>query len=273
MAKQVETGTSDFKGNIPPDFSGMKCFVLDGAGYGNVVRMLALAGFEQAKTVDDADCVVFTGGADIDPALYGEKACPETSYVNKQRDAFEVEVYRQAVEKQKFIFGICRGLQFIHAMRGGKLWQHVSGHGGVNHWIVDVDEDVRVLANSYHHQMLVMPTEEENEDVGMELVATTETSVASSAKNAQKELIFGKDSDHIEIEAAWYPEVFAFGVQGHPEWGSKEYMTWCLNKLHEYMLEWEWFTLNDDGDEDDFEDDDEEPGVEPLDAGLKRNLS
>src|SRR6478609_9122442 len=102
------------------------------------VSMFARAGCKQALTVESADLVVFLGGEDIDPALYNEPVHRKTDF-NSKRDEREVAVFKTCIENDIPMFGICRGMQFIHAMSGGKLYQNVEGHGGSPHDIIDVE--------------------------------------------------------------------------------------------------------------------------------------
>src|ERR1700677_4699649 len=59
--------------------------------------------------------VVFTGGADVAPSLYGEEASRETSSYPK-RDIFETIVFQKAHSLHKPKVGICRGAQFLNVM-------------------------------------------------------------------------------------------------------------------------------------------------------------
>jgi gamma-glutamyl-gamma-aminobutyrate hydrolase PuuD len=217
---------------IPQFPEGVKAMVLPGAFYGNVVSLMAEAGFSKTNDLSEADVVVFTGGGDISPTLYNEK--PKVTHgVSPERDAFEVAMYDEAKKAGKVMFGICRGAQFLHAMNGGKLWQDVNNHGR-QHYIVDLDEDVRVMATSIHHQML-----QEKEE--MELVAVCESTVATRFIDADLHVdLSSKDSsvDILEIEAGAYPLTKCFFVQGHPEVGSAEYRSWCMTKLLDYYREW-----------------------------------
>lgn len=68
---------------------------------------------EDSKLVDsinDADIVLFTGGEDVDPSLYGCKKHPST-YSNIDRDRQEQKVFKH-IRKDQLALGICRGLFF-----------------------------------------------------------------------------------------------------------------------------------------------------------------
>ena len=83
------------------------------------------------SVLDRLDALVFAGGADLDPGLYGQQAHPETSGVRPERDAAELPLMRAALDRDVPVLGICRGLQVMAVVRGGSLTQHlpdVVGH-------------------------------------------------------------------------------------------------------------------------------------------------
>ena len=73
------------------------------------------------------DGVVFPGGLDVDPSVYGEAAQPKTE-VNPGLDAIELAAARWAVASDVPVLGICRGQQLLNVALGGSLVQHVDGH-------------------------------------------------------------------------------------------------------------------------------------------------
>lgn len=93
-----------------------------------VQGMFREAGWDITRDFNNADLLCFTGGEDVNPALYGEPCHPYTGF-NKQRDAVEKQIFHHAIHEGIPCVGICRGGQFLNVMHGGKLWQHVHGHG------------------------------------------------------------------------------------------------------------------------------------------------
>jgi putative glutamine amidotransferase len=80
--------------------------------------------------LDGLDAVIFTGGSDVGPALYGEQPHP-TSNVKPERDAAELLLMRAAIAADLPVLGICRGMQLLTVVYGGRLHQHlpdVLGH-------------------------------------------------------------------------------------------------------------------------------------------------
>ena len=82
---------------------------------------------ERAAAFADMDGLLLSGGADLDPRLYGEKP-HDTVVVEPGRDRLEQEAFAAAEARGVPIFGICRGMQAINVFRGGSLVQHLDGH-------------------------------------------------------------------------------------------------------------------------------------------------
>lgn len=76
----------------------------------------------------DFDALCLTGGGDIEPSRYGERAAAETEDVDPARDDLELVLLRAALDRDIPVLGICRGFQLINVALGGKLLQHVEGH-------------------------------------------------------------------------------------------------------------------------------------------------
>jgi putative glutamine amidotransferase len=98
---------------------------------GGTAVLLPPSAAHDAEVLDRLDAVVFAGGADLDPALYGEAAHAETTGLRAERDAAEVPLMRAALDRDLPLLGICRGMQVMSVVRGGSLVQHlpdVVGH-------------------------------------------------------------------------------------------------------------------------------------------------
>jgi putative glutamine amidotransferase len=75
--------------------------------------------------LDLLDGVLVTGGADVDPAAYGERPHRATAAAGAERDAFELLLVRAAGERDLPCLGICRGMQVVNVAYGGALEQHL----------------------------------------------------------------------------------------------------------------------------------------------------
>jgi len=196
------------------------------------IEMFAKAGCTKAELLEDAELVVFLGGEDVDPALYGQKLVAGT-YINPARDAREADIFAKCIELDKPMFGICRGMQFLHVMNGGKLYQNVEKHV-YTHNIVDMGGEI-IRASSMHHQMCI-------ENATTFPLAYAEKKGHGEAYTTGPSIMDGngvsvlETNDHLDLEAAVYPNIRALAVQGHPEVGGyPEFTVWCLDQLVEWF--------------------------------------
>jgi putative glutamine amidotransferase len=166
------------------------------------------------ETLEALDGIVFSGGADVDPALYGAEAHSETDVPQARRDAGEMALLSAALERDLPTLAVCRGVQLMNVARGGDLVQHLPeqvGHerhretpGAFSEHPVDVQEGSRLESvvgadprvTSHHHQSLGK--------MGDGLVETAW-------------------ADDGTVEAVEDPtRRFALGVQWHPESGDDD---------------------------------------------------
>jgi putative glutamine amidotransferase len=125
------------------------------------------------EALELVDGLVLAGGADIDPAAYGQEAHAETLDTVPERDVFEIALVRAAIERDLPVLGICRGMQLINVACGGSLLQHLPerfGHSDHRRAVGSfdgADHDVRLIegtlaaraigesrhgTKSHHHQ-------------------------------------------------------------------------------------------------------------------------
>jgi len=166
---------------------------------------------DNVSHVEKADLILFTGGEDVDPSVYGHKKNPKTSS-NKSRDLREMDFYNAARSIGKAMIGVCRGAQFLTAVQpGGKLVQHVNGHAVFNpHEIVFYDGS-KMLATSTHHQMMY-PFDVRSYEV-----------IAWSSPAISDIYEFGSTSDSMtrmpsdcEPEIVYYRDSRCLAIQPHP---------------------------------------------------------
>ena len=67
--------------------------------------------------------ILFTGGHDVSPTLYGEKKKSTCGTDCFERDSMECFLLKKCIEDDKPLLGICRGIQFVNAYLGGTLYQ------------------------------------------------------------------------------------------------------------------------------------------------------
>lgn len=74
-----------------------------------------------------AGLLVTGGGADINPARYGQRPHPETDGLpDDDRDNMEAGLIREAIDANLPLLCICRGMQMFNVVHGGDLNQHIA---------------------------------------------------------------------------------------------------------------------------------------------------
>jgi putative glutamine amidotransferase len=151
----------------------------------------------------EIDGLVLGGGADVDPAVYGQEAHPKTE-VEPERDALELPAARHAIDNNIPALGICRGFQLLNVVLGGSLVQHLEGHGrnaegrsgqheaavAENSRLAGILGKSRIGVNSSHHQAVRL----EDLAPGLTPSATTEDG-----------LIEAFEADGV-LAVQWHPE-------------------------------------------------------------------
>ena len=151
---------------LPDYLEGVKA-----AGGVPVVLPIEMSEEDANRIVETCDGFLFTGGQDVTPELYGMKDATGTIVPSPERDRLETLLLEKALQDDKTVLGICRGLQFINAFLGGTLWQDLTSQHpsdivhrqgkpyGVPTHKVMLDGDLKTLlgkdtleVNTLHHQ-------------------------------------------------------------------------------------------------------------------------
>lgn len=174
------------------------------------------------------DGFLLSGGSDIDAAYYGEYNRCYNGEISPHRDEMEMYIARRAVEINKPLFGICRGIQVMNVALGGTLYQdifsQVKDRELLKHsqnapkWYPTHDISIEngslvniafgggaADVNSFHHQAI--------KDTALDFKVT------SWASDGIIESIEHKN------------HIFAVGVQWHPE------LMWRENPVHIRLFE------------------------------------
>ena len=112
---------------IPPDYISA---VLRAGALPLIFPMLPAEHAQYAEFIDayvnSVDAVIFTGGPDLDPALYGQERLPGCGNVHPERDRIDLALAKAAIKAGKPVLGICRGIQLINVALGGTLYQDLQ---------------------------------------------------------------------------------------------------------------------------------------------------
>ncbi|ARZ72190.1 glutamine amidotransferase [Streptomyces albireticuli] len=166
---------------------------------------------EAASVMAGLDGLLLVGGADIDPARYRAEPGPWTGVLAPERDIWESALLRLALEGDRAVLGVCRGMQLMNVLYGGTLLAHLPDRvGNDDHMPSEpVFSSTRLTLRPdalpgtllgaeydlpcFHHQAV--------DTLGAGVVAT------------------GWSADGV-VETLTVPDArFALGIQGHPEVG------------------------------------------------------
>lgn len=164
-------------------------------------------GFEVVASPDDADLLVFTGGSDVSPYLYGDMQHRQT-YNDALRDAKEERLYQFGRLNGKKMVGICRGGQFLNVMSGGRMYQHVGNHTRP-HMLKDHLSGAEFLVTSTHHQMM-MP--------GISGILLGSAREFGFREWYDKEVFRSQKTSLLDYEVVHYPHTRCLCFQPHPEY-------------------------------------------------------
>ena len=155
-------------------------------------------GVDWASRLEGIDGVLLCGGADIDPARYGQTDVhPEVYDVDALQDEADLTLATYCLDSGIPTLAVCRGLHVVNVARGGSLVQHMDDHH--RHVVHDVViesgpagiEPGPITASCYHHQCI------DRLGSGLKVVGSAEDGTVEA----------------VAIDAAGW----AFGVQWHPE--------------------------------------------------------
>jgi putative glutamine amidotransferase len=77
------------------------------------------------ETLDALDGLIFSGGSDLEPEMYGQEPHDATQGVVPERDEAELALLSAALERDMPVLAICRGSQVLNVALGGDLVQHL----------------------------------------------------------------------------------------------------------------------------------------------------
>ncbi len=170
------------------------------------------------EVVRSVDGLLLTGGGDVLPTLYGAAAThPTFDAAEAGRDDHEIELVRRAIDADRPLFAICRGIQVLNVARGGTLVQDIPDEiaGGVEHVIkeprVAIAHPVWMTAGSTLER-LMRTTIEAGDD------CPVNSRHHQAVKQLGEGLMVTATAPDGVVEAIEDPSRrFCLGVQWHPE--------------------------------------------------------
>ncbi len=168
------------------------------------------------EELDACHGVLLTGGGDVAPQCYGDTWQHDQTYgIDPDRDRVEIALVRWAVEQDKPLFAICRGIQVLNVALGGTLFQHVPD-------AFPSDNPVQHRGDMAHRDRPVHAVAIEPASRLAAIMGATCAEVNSFHHQAIRDLAAGlrvvaRAPDGV-IEAVEMPtRRYALGVQWHPE--------------------------------------------------------
>ena len=181
------------------------------------VPLIIPIGMENTKInqlIQRLDGVLFSGGGDVSPDLYGGESHPEVKLIDRDRDRIEIQLVHEIVERGLPFFGICRGIQIINVALGGTLYTHIPDQliNALNHTYIEgkprnyLAHDVFVEPNTRLAKILGQPRIKVNSMHHQGISSLASPLVATA--HAPDGLVEG-----VELES----KQFGLAVQWHPE--------------------------------------------------------
>lgn len=196
------------------------------------------------NTLEHIDGLILSGGGDYDPHYAGEEPDPKLGEINEERDLPELFITQLAYNRQIPILGICRGIQTLAMVLGGRVKQDITDIATLNHSqdaersipthhvVIEKDSTLFQLypqnselnplhVNSFHHQAVC--------DCGEKFrpVAKSEDGIIEAMESREFKSIIG---------VQWHPECLADGLPLF-EWLIKEATTYRKTiLLHQRIL-------------------------------------
>ncbi len=155
---------------------------------------------------------LFTGGQDVSPGLYNERPMDSSVKSCPKRDDMELIVLKKALEKDKPVLGICRGIQFINAALGGSLYQDIpSQHPS------DLEHNQSAPFHKPVHEVEIMEDTPLYNCLGIKQLAVNSYHHQGVYRVAEELTVMAVASDGL-VEALYRPQSsFLWAVQWHPE--------------------------------------------------------
>lgn len=162
--------------------------------------------------VDVLQGVLFTGGNDLDPALYGEAYHPKAMPIDPARQRFELALMAEVEKRRMPALGVCLGSQLMNVYRGGSL----------NQFLPDIPRDPAIEhrnlnGSNLRHAVQLVPG-----SIAAQAIGHIDVDANTAHKQAVRQLgrglqVIATSPDGV-IEGVDDPSFPLFlGIQWHPE--------------------------------------------------------
>lgn len=170
---------------------------------------------EGRELAREAAGLLLCGGADVDPALYGEEPHPHANLeIVAERDALEWALLDGVRESGTPTFAVCRGMQVVNAYLGGTLWQDLKLM-----WPGSLLHDLSYPRDALVHNVTVSARDTRLGEILASEQALVNSRHHQSVKELTDELLPVASAPDRIVEAAIgrQPDWWLWCVQWHPE--------------------------------------------------------
>lgn len=155
---------------------------------------------------------LLTGGQDVTPSFYGAGRLPACGETCMERDRMEKYLLQKAIEYDKPVLGICRGIQIMNVCGGGTLYQDLeSEHPST------VQHHMKPPYDRKAHSVTIVPFTPLYRIAGKREIAVNSYHHQAVKEISPLFLPMAYSPDGL-VEAMYMPDHrFIMGVQWHPE--------------------------------------------------------
>lgn len=162
------------------------------------------------------DGFLLTGGHDVSPLIYNENKSDYCGMVCDIRDKMDRYILLKAIETNKAVLGICRGIQLMNAVLGGTLYQDLPSE-----ILSDIEHHMRAPYDREAHKVHIVK-DTPLEAIIKDSVISVNSYHHQAVKKLARPLCAMAYSDDEIIEAVYMPaRRFIWGIQWHPEFSYK----------------------------------------------------
>jgi putative glutamine amidotransferase len=162
------------------------------------------------------DGLLLSGGGDIDPVRYGEAPHPSLTALSAERDQLELSLARRAVDADKPLLAICRGIQVLNVALGGSLVQDISTQipGALPHTF----DETKVAREHTAHPVQIEPGARLHEVMGVDTAGANSWHHQAIKQVAAGLQVVARSPDGVIEAVEMAGRRLVIGVQWHPEW-------------------------------------------------------
>lgn len=167
------------------------------------------------KLYEQSAGLLLSGGDDLNPDFYNSPKRSKAAHASPKRDKQEIQLLKWALEDDKPVLGICRGMQLLNVALGGSLHQDIGADlpAAYNHTLCIDRKDFNHLA----HRLKIASDSRLAAILGVKRI-NTNTLHHQAIQKLGGGLVATAYTEDGVIEAIELPgKRFVIGVQSHPE--------------------------------------------------------